>query len=102
MKKYVKNNSIVKRNIHDATYLIDITENFLDEKCRFYELNQIGSTIWDLLEDESENQAEQISQDIKKMIVDDIPLEIIMNDVSSFLLLMKEKGFIKEVDYGGA
>ena len=100
MKTYIKNKNIVKRNIHEYAYLIDITENYLDEKCRLYEINQVGSIIWDLLDDYCNDQINEISRKIKSMIIDDIPFEIIKNDVKDFLSLMKDEGFLKEVDNG--
>lgn len=102
MKIYTKNNTIVKRNIHDITFLIDISDNYLDEKCRLYEINQMGSIIWDLLDYEHINQTEIISKRIKDMIIDDVPIEVIWDDVSAFITLMNSEGFIKEVDNGRA
>jgi len=100
MKIYTKKDSIVKRNIHDVAYLINVSDNYLDEKCRLYELNQIGSVIWDLLDDDYPDQIEGIANKIKNMIIDDIPINVIINDVTSFLELMKSEGFLEEVENG--
>jgi hypothetical protein len=34
------------------------------------------------------------------MIIDDIPINVIINDVTSFLELMKSEGFLEEVENG--
>ena len=41
-----KNESIVARKIHDTYFLIDTKENYSDEKCRLYEINEIGYFLW--------------------------------------------------------
>lgn len=93
---YIKNKDIVKRNVHDAVFLIDITDNYLDDKCRLYEINSIGSVIWDLLDTITKNQIEEISSNILAMIIDDVPLDVIRRDVIDFLHLMEKEHFIEE------
>ncbi len=93
---YIKNNDIVKRNVHGVIFLIDITDNYLDDKCRLYEINEIGSIIWDLLDTVTDNQIYEITSKIKAMIIDDVPIDIIRNDVIEFLLMIEKEHFIEE------
>lgn len=41
-----KRENIVARVIHDSYFLIDIKQNYLDDKARIYEVNEIGYYIW--------------------------------------------------------
>ena len=42
---YDKNPNIVCRDIHGSYFLIDITDNFSDNVCSLYEMNEIGRFI---------------------------------------------------------
>ena len=46
---YQRNPNIRCRRIHETWFLIDITQNY-DDICRLYELNEMGSFIWEQLE----------------------------------------------------
>ena len=46
---YIKNQNIVKREIHKEYFLINIKQNYLNDKCYLYLLNTMGNYIWDLL-----------------------------------------------------
>ena len=45
-----KRENIVARVIHDSYFLIDIKQNYLDDKARIYEVNEIGYYIWKQLD----------------------------------------------------
>lgn len=96
MKIITKNKNIVKRNIHDSFFLIDITQNYLDEVCSIYELNEMGSYIWDLLD--SNNTIEDIAKKILDILIDDIEPEVIHADVSQFIEQMASERFVEITD----
>ena len=95
--RYIKNKYIVDRKIHEDFYLIDISDNYSDDKCRLFEINEMGHVIWDMLDclPDNESQVDMIVSKIKKMIIDDIPEDVIKIDVESFINSMIEEGFIR-------
>ncbi len=92
----VKNKNLVERKIHDTYFLIDITENYLDDKCSLYEINDIGDFIWRQLEISNE------ISDIVKAIVCNVSEEInyleIYNDVMEFINALISENFLEEID----
>lgn len=88
---YDKNSNIVCRDIHGSFFLIDITDNFADNVCSLYEMNEIGKFIWDNI---SNNTALEIAKLLKGTITDDIPLDDLLNDVSEYLNTLEANGFI--------
>lgn len=91
---FKRNKNIVLRNIHDAYFLIDITDNYQDDKCVIYELNEIGSFIWKNIEG---NDVEGISKKLKDLIVNDIEYEVIYNDVIEYMKVLLNDNFIRNV-----
>ena len=67
---FKKNQNIVKREIHDSIFLINITQNYLNDKCSLYELNQIGNFIWDSLDNANK---------IKELLIESTFLMIFTN-----------------------
>ena len=88
---YDKNPNIVCRDIHGSLFLIDITDNFSDNVCSLYEMNEIGKFIWENI---SHNTAVEIAVLLKDAITDDIPLDCLLNDVSEYLNTLEANGFI--------
>lgn len=88
---YDKNPNIVCRDIHGSYFLIDITDNFSDNVCSLYEMNEIGRFIWDNI---SHNTAMDIARLLKNALTDDIPLEYLLNDVSEYINTLEANGFI--------
>lgn len=99
MRNYRRNKNIVERKIHGASYLIDISDNYMDEKCHLYEMNDMGDIIWNIIDESSkvESQIDYIVLHIKKMIIDDIPYDVIRMDVESFFNSIKNEGFIEVI-----
>ena len=89
-----KNRNIVLRNIHGVYFLIDIKANFLDEKCELYEIDSIGAYIWETMNDY--DTIKDISMRLKKILIEDIPLEQLISDVSDLMLSLSEQNFITE------
>ena len=95
---YAKKKNIVKRDIHGEFFLIDISQNYLDDKCHLYELNAMGNYIWDLL-DQYQSSFE-IAGEIVQATIDDISFDAVFRDVTAFLNLIKEENFL-EYTYEG-
>lgn len=91
---FKRNKNIVLRNIHDAHFLIDITDNYQDDKCVIYELNEIGNFIWENIEG---NNVKKLSNELKNLIVDDIAYEIIYNDIFEYVNILLKYNFIQDV-----
>lgn len=89
---YIKNNSIVGRQIHDSYFLINIKANYLNDKCSLYELNDVGFFIWNKID--GSNDEYSIACLLRDIIVDDIDVEVILNDVEEYLLSLERNGFI--------
>lgn len=91
---YSRNDSYVLRNIHDTYFFIDMTDNYADEKLVLTETNEIGAFIWHNLD--GVNTVQDITQKLLEAIVDDIPYNVIYDDVNSCLLELSEKGIVNK------
>lgn len=91
---FKRNRNIVLRNIHGAHFLIDITDNYQDDKCVIYELNEIGKFIWENIDG---NNVKKLSEKLKILIVDDIEYEIIYNDIFEYVNVLLKDNFIQNV-----
>lgn len=88
-----KNQNIVKREIHDSIFLINITQNYLNDKCSLYELNQIGNFIWDSLD--NANSIDDITDLLMSEIVTPVNRVEIFNDVYEFISILKNEHFLE-------
>lgn len=86
-----RKNNIVARSIHDSYFLIDIKQNYLDEKCRIYELNEMGNFIW--LQLEKTDKVSDVVDALMKEIVDEVDKKGIESDVIEFIELLENEGF---------
>lgn len=93
---FYKNENVVIRRVHDMNFLINITDNYLDEKCCLYELNEIGLFIWNALD--TDNNIKDITNKLIRLINDDVCFELVLQDVSDYLEILKMQGLIKEID----
>ena len=91
-----KNNNIVARKVHDTYFLVDIKQNYMDDKCLLYEINEMGFYIWNALD--KNRDVVDISRMIKREVEDDIDIELITNDVSDFIDMLKKEGYV--IEYG--
>lgn len=94
-----KNQLIVERNIHGTYFLIDLKQNYFDEKCYIYELNGMGHYIWNNIDRFS--SVEQFVLDLQFKLVDEIPYEVLLNDVNDFINCLVEEGFMIAEDKDG-
>ncbi len=85
---------IVERNIHDIIYLINIKQNYLYDKCCLYEINEMGSYIWNRISEET-SLDDIVSAIMKDMDVQDVSLDEIRNDVNDYICLLAKEGFLE-------
>lgn len=91
---YTKNENIVARRIHNMNFLIDITQNYSDEKSSLYEINDIGMFIWNRIDGDADTSA--ITADLISQINGDVPFDVVHNDVCEFIKVLIYEGFIIE------
>ena len=88
----IKNQEIVERNIHGTYFLVDLKQNYLDEKCYIYELNEMGHYIWNNID--LFPSVESFVSKLQSELVDQIPFETLLKDVYEFINCLSEEGFL--------
>ena len=71
-----RKNYIVERHIHEAIYLINIKQNYLNDKCCLYEINEMASYIWNKIG--------------RNTSVDEIN-----KDVNDYIYMLAKEGFLE-------
>ncbi len=85
--------NIISRKIHDTFFLIDITDNYAQDKCALYEINETGNFIWDHIN--GQNSINDIATALQHAIVDEIDLQILVDDVRDFVEMLLAKEFVE-------
>ena len=88
--KYI---NIVERKIHGSFFLIDISDNYAEDKCALYEINEVGSFIWNQID--GKRSLTDIAVELQKAIVDDIDLQVLIDDASEFVESLLAKQFVE-------
>ena len=83
MKEYSRNANYVIREVHGAFFLIDITDNYSNGKCRMFELNEVGAFIWNNLENHS--NAKCITDKLLSIIIGEVDRDEVYSDVRDCL-----------------
>lgn len=96
--KLKKCENIVSRKIHDSYFLIDITDNYSQDKCALYEINETGMFIWSQID--GKRTVLNIARALQTAIVDEIDLQILVDDVSEFVDVLATKEFVEVQSYG--
>lgn len=89
----IKNINIVERKIHGSFFLIDISDNYAEDKCALYEINEVGSFIWNQID--GKRSLTDIAVELQKAIVDDIDLRVLIDDASEFVESLLAKQFVE-------
>ena len=90
-----KNESIVARKIHDTYFLIDTKENYSDEKCRLYEINEIGYFLWNnISKDNKDNSLNELTALLLTALDDEIDEKQVYEDVEMFVKSLISMGFV--------
>ena len=96
---FIKNDDVVLRTIHGSIFLVDISDNYFEDKCSLYEINEIGRFLWDNI---SENGTiEKLVDVLQGAIIDEVPRDLLVSDVSEYINDLKDKHFISEVALDG-
>jgi len=89
----VKNKNIILRKIYKSYFLIDITENYLNDECSLIEINDIGKFIWE--EIDANGASGQIARKLKKVTVGAVDVFQIESDVDAFLQMLYKLKFVR-------
>ena len=79
--------------------MIDISDNYLEDKCSIFEINEIGKFIWDSMDEY--NTIEELVSTLQNVIDDEIPYEELYSDVSEYMNDIVDKKFVLEVTSNG-
>lgn len=90
---FIRNKNIVLRNIHDTYFLIDITDNYQDDKCVIYEINEIGKFIWENIDGKN---VDDVAKKLHSIIIEKIEYQVIYIDVLEYVNILLEKKFIMD------
>lgn len=83
---------VVDRCIHGTHFLIDLSQNYLDEKCDLFELNETGCFIWSLLDGRTVGS---IAQALYDAVGRTVPFNEIGQDVAAFVVQINALGFVE-------
>lgn len=89
-----RNPDIVRRKIHDTCFLINIRQNYLNDKCYLFEMNEIGDFIWSQLDKDID--IESLTRLLLEKLVEPVPFEQVYLDIKEYVGILKEEGFILE------
>lgn len=89
----IKKSNIVFRRIHGSFFLIDIADKFSTDRCTLFEINEIGSFLWNEISDDVTPEA--LTCKLLGAIVDAIDYNVLYQDVNEFLLSLLQKNFIE-------
>ena len=95
----IKNDDIILRTIHGSIFLIDISDNYSGDKCALYEINETGKFLWDNID---ENRTiDSLVNALQKAIIDEVPHEVLVADVTEYIGDLVDKEFVLEVAANG-
>lgn len=93
-----RKDNVILRKIHGSFFLVDIKDQYNDDRCSIFEINETGSFIWNAVK-QSATLAE-IASELQSSIADDIDYNMLYNDVKDFIESLLHNNFI-EVRYNG-
>ena len=94
-----KSENVVLRIVHGSIFLVDISDNYSGDKCALYEINETGRFLWDNIENFT--TVDTLVAALQDAIIDEIPYEVLLNDVCEYIDDLKNKGFVLEVSVNG-
>ncbi|MEG0875233.1 MAG: PqqD family protein [Clostridiales bacterium] len=95
---FKNNNKIVARKIHGSFFLIDISDNYANNKCALYEINETGMFIWNHINGLC--TIGELAASLQSAIIDDVDYWKLYDDVLDFIAVLSEKCFVEERCYG--
>jgi len=88
-----KNCNVVARKIHGSFFLIDISDNFSDDKCALYEINETGMFIFDCIN--GMRTLDDLVNLLQEAIVDEVEYHVLYEDVVEFVDSLRLRGFVE-------
>lgn len=85
---------IVERNIYDSIYLVNIKQNYLNDKCCLYEINEMASYIWNKIDGNTPID-EIVNQILSEVDVQDVSFDEIKSDVNDYICVLAKEGFLE-------
>lgn len=95
----IRNKNIVLRTIHGSIFLIDISDNYAGDKCSLYEINNTGRFLWDKIDEKG--TIDDLVAALQDAIIDEVPRDLILADVTEFINDLIEKQFVLGVAANG-
>lgn len=97
--RLIKNDDVVLRMIHGSIFLIDISDNYSEDKCALYEINETGKFLWDNIEENS--TIDGLVDALQDVIIDEVPRDVLVADVTEYIGDLIDKEFVSEVAANG-
>lgn len=94
-----RNDNVVLRTVHGSIFLIDISDNYSGDKCSLYEINETGKFLWEAIS--KSKTIDNLVASLQEAIIDDVPREVLLNDVTEYVSDLIDKGFVMEVAANG-
>lgn len=92
-----KKEYVVERKIHDSIYLINTKQNYLNDKCCLYEINEMASYIWNQI-DGNTSIDDIVNQIFCDMEIQGASFDEVKKDVNDCLRLLANEGFLEVED----
>lgn len=92
-QKIIRKEHIILRKIHGSNFLLNITDKYNNDKCALFEINDIGSFLWDNISDSI--SLKELVEKLRSAIIDEIEYDILYNDVIEFIISLLDKEFIE-------
>lgn len=94
-----KKEYVVERKIHDSIYLINTKQNYLNDKCCLYEINEMASYIWNQI-DGNTSIDEIVNRLFYDMEIQGASFDEVKKDINDCVCLLTNEGFL-EVEKNG-
>ena len=94
-----RNADIILRPIHGSYFLINISDNYSNNKCNLYEINETGAFLWNQIDKAPSVNA--LICELQKVLIDDVPMETLQHDVSEFVDDLMAREFVLEDENHG-
>lgn len=94
-----KKEYVVERKIHDSIYLINTKQNYLNDKCCLYEINEMASYIWNQI-DGNTSIDEIVNRLFYDMEIQGASFDEVKKDINDCVRLLANEGFL-EVEKNG-
>ncbi len=95
----IKNADVVLRTVHGSIFLVDISDNYSEDKCALYEINETGRFLWNNID--KQGMVDGLVKVLQEAIIDEVPYDVLFDDVSEFVEDLKERQFVLEVHANG-